>query len=233
MNYSEFFKFLRKWRDARRNPPASAWPREITLDSKAWEGIQRLYNLTRMDGHEYETSFFFAEGETFLTTPLRGSRDQVTSSHSMSIKYEIDQRKRVYYRNIILDGRVVSKSAVKPAQMAQGGQLGFLFNVHTHPEHKNIEGKTTYSFFSDTDIRSLLGANATVSGLVTDSFWLVCKTDAAISKVGEVGEELLYAISEKAFGGEEYLDDLIKENMSRWGLVFYRGAFRRPLVRVN
>lgn len=233
MNYSEFFKFLKKWRDAKRYPPLSVWPREISLDSKAWDGIQRVYNLTRMDGHEYETAFFFVDGDTFLTTPMRGSRDQVTASHSLQVKYEVDQKKRVYYRNVIIDNRVVAKSTIKPTQLNANTQVGYLFNIHTHPQHLNSFEQTTYSFFSDTDIRTLLGSSALISGLVTDRFWLVGKTDKAISTVGEVGEDLLREISEKAFAGESYLDEIIRKNMSRWGLVFYTAEFKRGLVRVN
>jgi hypothetical protein len=233
MIYTEFFRFLRKWRDAKRYPPSTAWPREISLDTKAWEGIQKLYNHTRMDGHEYETSFFFVEGETFLTTPMRGTTDQVTASHSLQVKYEIDQHRRVYYRNIIIDGKPMSKSAVKPSQLTKDTQIGFLFNIHSHPEHINALGQVTYSFFSDTDIRTLLGSDVIVAGLITDSFWLVAKTDKTIGTVGEVGEELLYQISEQAFAGESYLDDIIRQNMSRWGLVFYRADFRKPLIRIN
>lgn len=233
MNYAEFFRFLKKWRGLKRYPTSQMWPREITLDSKAWEGIQKLYNLTRMDGHEYETAFFFVEGDTYLTTPMRGTRDQVTASHSLQVKYEIDQKRRVYYRNILIDGKVINKVLVKPDKLTGDLQIGYLFNIHSHPEHVNAAKQVTYSFFSDTDIRTLLASDAVVSGLVTDKFWLVVKTDQAISKVGEVGEDLLRQISEKAFAGESYLDEVIQQNMSRWGLVFYRADFKRGLIRVN
>ncbi len=235
MNYTEFFTFLKKWRQAKRYPPVSAWPREISLDSRAWEGIEKLYNLTRSDNFEYETAFFFAGGETFLTPPLRGTRDHVSASHSMQIRYDVDHKKQLYFQNVVLDGKIVSRVAIKPEKISTQVQLqaGYLFNVHTHPEHINQAQQQTYSFFSDTDLRTLLASDGLVSGLVTNKFWLVGKTDGAIAKIGEVGEELLYKISEQAFAGEDYLDEVIQANMARWGLVFYRAELRRHLIKVN
>lgn len=233
MNYAQFFKFLKAWRDAKRYPSATAWPREIYLDDRAWEGIEKLNYLTGMDNHEYETSFFFIEGETYLTTPLRGTTNFVKANHSLQVKYQISPRRKEYNRTVILDNKIISRAPVKPNQLPRETELGFLFNVHSHPEHININGERTYSFFSDTDIRTLLSSEAMVTGLVTDGFWLVCKTDRVISKVGEVGEELLRGISEKAFAGESYLDEIIRQNMERWGLVFYHADLRGPLVRVN
>ncbi|MDA9865583.1 hypothetical protein N9C96_02795, partial [bacterium] len=231
--YNEFYKFLKKWKEFNKFPPLSGWPKEITLDTQAWSGIQRLYNLTQMDNFEYESSFFYVEGETFITTPKRGTRENVTADHSLQVKYEVNKKRKLYYQNVIIDGKVVSKKGIRPDKLPQKTDIGFLFNIHTHPEHVNYNNQVTYSFFSDTDIRSLIGSSAIVTGLVTDSFWLVAKTDNVISQIGEVGHELLYQISEKAFSGEDYLDEIIRENMSRWGLVFYRGDFKNRLVRIN
>lgn len=233
MNYPDFFRFLKKWRDFKRNPPASGWPSEIRLDSKAWEGVQKLYNLTKMDNHEYETSFFFVEGETLLTTPMRGTRDQVSAKHSLQVKYQVNQKKRMYDKQVIIDGKLVSSTPVKPEKLPNQTDVGFLFNIHTHPEHLNAAGQITYSFFSDTDMRTLISSSAMLTGVVTDKLWLACKTDRVISKVGEVGEELLREVSERAFAGDDYLDQVIRENMARWGLVFYKGRFREPLRRVS
>jgi hypothetical protein len=233
MTYSEFFVFLKKWRDAKRYPPVTAWPEQINLDMKGWEGVEKLNYLTSMDGREYESSFFFIEGETFITTPLRGTQTEVKANHSLKVKYQIAPKKQVYYRSVLLDDKLISNTAVKPQDLPKKTQLGFLFNVHSHPEHVNSNGEKTYSFFSDTDIRSLISSDAMITGLVTNSFWVACKTDQVISRVGEVGEELLREISERSFAGESYLDIIIRENMARWGLIFYHGTFGKPLVRVN
>jgi hypothetical protein len=232
MYYAEFFKFLKKWREAKRFPPASGWPSTITLDKKAWEGIEKVYNLTNIDNVEYETSFFYLEGETYQTTPLRGEESRVVSNHTMQIKYEVDQKRRVYYRNVLLDGKRIDKKAMKPEKITKNPKFGFLFNIHTHPQHLNYSGNPTYGFFSDTDIRSLLGAEAMLSGLVTDKFWLVGKTENIIKKIGEVGEDMLREISDKSYEGEDYLDEIIRTQMKDWGLVFYKADFGKMLERV-
>jgi hypothetical protein len=164
---------------------------------------------------------------------LRGTHTQVTANHTLQVKYQVPANKKNYQRSIILDGKLISKQPVKPKKLPNQTEMGFLFNVHSHPIHVNAFGEKTYSFFSDTDIRTLIESEAIISGLVTDRFWLVCKTDQVISKIGEVGEELLREISDKAFAGEEYLDEIIRENMKRWGLVFYSAEFDKTLVRVN
>ncbi len=232
MYYGEFFKFLKKWREARRFPPSSGWPPTVTMDKKAWEGIEKVYNLTNIDNVEYETSFFYLEGETYQTTPLRGEKSRVVSNHTMQIKYEVDQRRRMYYRNVLLDGKRIDKKAMKPEKITKNPEFGFLFNIHTHPQHLNYSGSPTYGFFSDTDIRSLLSAEAMLSGLVTNKFWLVGKTDQVIQKIGGVGEDMLREISEKSYEGEEYLDDVIQTQMKDWGLVFYKAEFGKMLERV-
>lgn len=233
MYYGEFFHFLRKWREAKRFPPLTAWPKKIDLDKAGWEGVEKLNYLTGIDDHEYETSFFFMEGKTFLTTPLRGERHSVSANHSLEVKYSILPKSKKYERRVYLDGKIISKGQIDSRSVRKQTEIGFLFNVHSHPKHINFEGKPTYSFFSDTDIRTLLGSQAMVSGLVTDEFWLVGKTDQVISQIGEIGENLLREISERAFAGEEYLDEIINENMARWGLVFYRAEFGKMLERVN
>ncbi len=233
MNYSEFYFFLKKWREAKRFPPKSGWPTNIQMSGSAWDSIRKLYLLTNQDNHEYETSMFFADGDTYMTQPYRGTTNSVSAKHSIQVRFVPDQGRKVYNKLVEIDGRVVDKDVVKPEKLPKKTQLGFLFNIHTHPRHVNMAGQVTYSFFSDTDIRSLLSSDAIISGLITDSFWLVGKTDNVISRVGEVGEELLYKISEKAFAGEEYLDDTIRQNMSRWGLVFYRGHFGQSLLRIS
>ncbi|MFW5702891.1 MAG: hypothetical protein ACOCXP_02905 [Candidatus Dojkabacteria bacterium] len=233
MYYGEFFHFLRKWREAERFPPLSAWPKRIDLDKAGWEGVQKLHYLTGIDDHEYETSFFYLEGKTFLTTPLRGEKHSVNANHTLQVKYSLVPRSKSYQRLVYLDGEQISKSPVSSNDIRKQTEIGFLFNVHSHPVHYNYNGQPTYSFFSDTDIRTLLSSKSMVSGLVTDQFWLVGKTDQVISQIGEVGVNLLREISEHAFSGEQYLDGIIKQNMARWGLVFYKSEFGKMLERVN
>ncbi|KXK08360.1 MAG: hypothetical protein UZ20_WS6002000889 [candidate division WS6 bacterium OLB21] len=69
-------------------------------------------------------------------------------------------------------------------------------------------------------------------GLVTSEFWLCCKTDRVISEVGTVGEEMLMRITEEAYSGNSFLNDVIRTEMKNWGLIFYRGEFNGKLIRI-
>ena len=71
-----------------------------------------------------------------------------------------------------------------------------------------------------------------VAGLVTDEFWLAAKTDRAIKQIGEVGSEMLQNVSNQAYAGDKYLEDVIRSQMQNWGLVFYRAKFGQVLKRV-
>lgn len=231
MNTTQFFEFLQKWRSYNKYPPASGWPRSITLYKDVWEGIRKLYDYTKVNNLEYETSFFVADGDVFKTDPFKGDESSVRSSHSIRLRYE-PQKNDYYEKQVLLDDKVVKKDRVKRSAIPKKPQVGYLFNVHSHPIHFNAQGQKTYGFFSDTDIASLLGSPAMISGLVTDEFWLVCKTEKAINRIGEVGVEMLQNVSNKAFEGEKYLEDVIKEEMSNWGLVIYRGKFGSSLIKV-
>src|SRR5690606_24464834 len=112
---------------------------------KAWDGVERVYKLTRMDEHEYETSFFYLEGETLQTTPLRGSRNQVSAQHTLQLKYQIDSAKRVYNRHVFLDNKLIHKQPIPPEKISRETEIGFLFNIHSHPQHINSQEQVTYS----------------------------------------------------------------------------------------
>jgi len=233
MYYSEFYRFLKRWRQAKRLPPKTAWPPQIFLDDQAWEAVRRLYNFTSLDNNEYETAFFYVGGETFTTGAVRGSNQSVSASHKIQVNFTIDQKFKQYYSTVEVDGNIISKKPIEPSTISAHSEIGFLFNLHTHPLHVNQQGKNTYSFFSSQDVATLLNGDNICAGLITDSLWLICKTDDSLATLGEVGEEVLQQISSSAFAGEEYLEKLIKSQMDNWGLVFYRAKFQEPLTKVN
>ena len=82
----------------------------------------------------------------------------------------------------------------------------------------------TFSFYSDTDINSLLQTQMMISGLVTDEFWLACKTDRVINPLSEESVDVLQNISNKAYSGEDYLQDVVS-SLAPLGLVFYKARF--------
>ncbi len=272
MQPSEFFEFIKKWKDLGKYPPSGSWPMTINFGKDVWDPITKLYKYTKSNNYEYETSFFFADGDIVTTPPFKGERTQVNAKHKLKVEY-VPSSGDFFDKLIFLDDKVVKKIPIKKSNLPKNIKAGYLFNVHTHPVHyldkrtggkydvsldmqdskpKNVIGKfkelffgnsfdpsnldyvvKTYGFFSDTDIRSLISSNAIVSGLVTEEFWLACKTDKTISQIETNGEEMLQRISNSAYSGDKYLEDLILKEMQNWGIVFYRGRFGSSIRRVN
>lgn len=234
MNHHEFFEFLKKWRDYKKYPPAIAWPREIIWGGAFWTNIKKLYDNTAVNNFEYETSFFYAEGNIVGTDPYKGERTSVKAGHNLNIKF-IPKSGGYYDKQTLLDDKVIKLESVKAEKIPKEFKLGFLFNAHSHPVHYLGDPENpikTYGFFSDTDINSLLYGENMVAGLVTDEFWLAAKTDRAIKQIGEVGSEMLQNVSNQAYAGDKYLEDVIRSQMQNWGLVFYRAKFGQVLKRV-
>lgn len=239
MNHYEFFEFLKKWRELDKYPPASAWPKTISLGgADFWSGLKRLYDRTLADNFEYESSLFFVEGNIFASEPFKGEQHSVSANHNLKVEYE-KAYGEYYNRKTIIDGKVVKTEQMKPAQIPKEIKLGFFFNVHTHPVHYLNAGfghttnqNKTYGFFSDTDINSLLMSRSLLTCLVTDELWIAAKTDKAIKTIGTVGIQMLQNISNKAYSGDKFLEDTIKTEMKNWGLVFYRAKFNQSLQRI-
>jgi hypothetical protein len=242
MNHSEFFDFLKKWRELGKYPPISSWPKTISLGSvDFWNNVKRLYDRTLADNFEYESSFFFVEGNILSSEPFKGEQYSVSANHSLRVEYE-KAYGDYYNRKTIIDGKVAKTEPIKLAQIQKELKLGYFFNLHTHPVYYLNAGISdgsglqdqikTYGFFSDTDINSLLMSNNLLTCLITDELWIAAKTDKVIQTIGTVGIEMLQNISHKAYSGDKYLEDTIKSEMKNWGLVFYRAKFGQSLQRV-
>ena len=275
MTSTDFFVFLKKYRELNTLPNSTAWPSEIGFSSDMWKGIVKLHKWTDKHDREYETSCFFADGDVVFTPPFQGEHSSVTSSHNMNVKYvPKDKEGLIYEKQIFLDDKIAKRVNVKRENLPKQIQAGFLFNIHSHPIHyldnrtglpydpakdpeyqaqqqnfwrnflkvltgrykdpkrDNVNLSRTYGFYSDTDIRSLLASSAILSGLVTDEFWLVGKTDKVISQLGENGIRTLIEMSHKVYSGDQFLEDMIRTQMAGWGLVFYRGKFNGTVRRV-
>lgn len=232
MYFSEFVEFIKKWNKFGKYPPRTAWPMEVILDRRLWEDITRLHRYTDSTGYEYESSLFYIERETIISKPLKGNKDNVHAHHSLQVKYIPDNTNYRYERHIILDSRVIQKDYFAPDQVPKQIDSGFLFNMHTHPTHLNNTGEKVYTFFSPTDINSLLKINTLLTGLITDEFWLACKTERVISKIGSVGEEMLANITRQSLNDEAMLEQVLRKEIENWGLVIYKGNFNQTLKKV-
>lgn len=232
MYFSEFIEFVKKWNKYGKYPSRDIWPNEVIMDRRVWEYVVRLHKFTDSSGYEYESSLFYIEKEVVISKPLKGNKDNVHAHHSLQVKFVPDNSNNRYERQIILDSRIIQKDYFAPSQLPKQIDSGFLFNMHTHPTHLNNTGDKVYTFFSPTDINSLLKINTLLTGLVTDQFWIACKTDRVISKIGENGENMLSNISRQSLQDETLLETTLKKEIENWGLVIYRGEFNKTLKKI-
>jgi len=232
MNEVEFFKFLFKWRKENKYPNSYYWPNYLKFSNKIWDTIKTLNRLTAKDSHEYESSLFYEGNNVIASSPFRGTTTNVRSSHILKVDFKPDQQRRLYEKQVFIDGKIVLKELLKPENIPQKIETGFLFNIHTHPAHTNSLGMQGYGFFSDIDIFSLLNSKTFLIGLVTNEFWIAGKTNQVIKTIGENGKEMLNDVNQKSYENSINLDQAIKEKMKEWGLVFYRGGFGMTLKRV-
>lgn len=232
MYFTDFVEFIKKWNKFGKYPPRTAWPVDVSLDRRVWDTVTQLHRYTDSSGYEYESSLFYIERETIISKPLRGNKDNVHAHHSLQVKYVPDNPNNRYERQIILDSRIIQKDYFVPTQIPKQIDSGFLFNMHTHPTHLNNTGEKVYTFFSPTDINSLLKINSLLTGLITDEFWLACKTDRVISKIGTVGEEMLANVTRQSLYDDKMLEQTVKKEIENWGLVIYKGDFNQTLKKI-
>ena len=61
---------------------------------------------------------------------------------------------------------------------------------------------------------------------------MACKTDQVISRIGEVGEQMLANITMQSLQDNTMLEEVLKKEIQNWGLVIYRGQFNTRLVKI-
>lgn len=139
----------------------------------------------------------------------------------------------VYYLNK-RTGEIISFDEYRKENRKQGLKYGFLefLGLYKVTADNNPDLLKTYGFFSDTDLNTFLNSKVLITGLVTDQFWLACKTDKIISQIGPNGINMLNGISKLTYSGEQYIEGLIREQMRDWGMVFYRAKIGSSLKRI-
>lgn len=172
---------LIKWRESGNYPSYFELPAGISLDVKFWTRVQEIYRHTNSDGHERTISVWYVDGEFVLTDNIRGKESSViVPKQKVSISYKPIKGTTRGERIISVNGKVYTKRTVNVDTLRsvskQKVEITHLFHMHTHPAHTDADGRTSYSFFSATDLRSFLSSRSALAGLVTDKLWLIAKT---------------------------------------------------------
>lgn len=173
---------VRSWQDTNYMPLWSALPPQFTLSQEFWEKIMQIHRYTEQDGKEHAISVWSIYKQIIITDITRGSESKVTTNDRVQVKFEVIKGKQAYTRLVFVNGKEYERTTIQVDKMPRNqkeAEMRYLFNVHTHPPHKvanMVETKTYYSYFSQTDINSLMTSSAVMTGLVTDKLTFLIKT---------------------------------------------------------
>lgn len=233
MDSHRFVEFLKKYNSSNSLPFDSDWDKIVNISSQVRDMIRTLFKYTSSDKNEYASSLFFVNSDSFLTPPIKGSRSSVDIRNQIDVT--IRQTSQNYAERVVLsDRKVIEKKSIKISQLPKSIKTGFLANFHTHPPHNETKSPQ-YTFFSETDINSLLNSNKLCLGLITDEIWLVCKTRSSRLTSGKNINEIFNEMRTKGifFQNDPQLVEKIKSSWKNLGFVFYRGKFNTKLFRIN
>lgn len=232
-SYEKLQSKITKWKTEGVYPALYELPEAISFPDYFWKKVIQLYKETRADGHERAIAVFWADGELVLTDTVRGSTKSVQTKNQIKVSYEpiLRNNKYEYYRRkIIVDEKTYSEKEVyyKKVPKKIASPL-YLFNMHTHPPHEigtgygvsssqlagDYVGLKEYGYWSAQDIKSLVLSNAIVTGLITDTFHFIIRTNKTPSSVDFLEDS---KINKKFLSEELYL-------------AVYTGRFGEKIVR--
>lgn len=198
-SFDSWQKKMTKWRTDSVYPALYDLPDAFSFPDYFWKRVINLYKSTKSDGHERAISVFWVDGELVLTEVIRGSTSSVQSKNEIAVTYDpiLKSGKYDYFRRkITIDGKKYSEKEVYHKKVPKKLESPiYLFNMHTHPPHGldggfaptqfeisnklagDYVGNSGYGYWSAQDIKSLLTSGAIITGLVTDVFYLLVRSN--------------------------------------------------------
>ncbi len=198
-SFNSWQKKMTKWRTNGVYPSLSELPQAFSFPDYFWKKVINLYKSTKSDGHERAISVFWVDGELVLTEVVRGGTSSVQSKNEIVVTYEPILRSGKYdyfSRKITIDGKTYSEKEVYHKKVPKKLESPiYLFNMHTHPPHGldtgyqktsfdtgnklagDYVGNSGYGYWSAQDVRSLIVSGAIITGLITDVFYLLVRSN--------------------------------------------------------
>ncbi len=236
MNISEIGQ---KYFSERVLPSSSFWPQSITLESSITSRLKDLSRYTNKEpffakksgavGWEYGLSILFVADSVYISQVYSGNYSSVGIKSTYEIKpVQVDSAK--VKLDITFGDKKFSSKPYPLEQLSSGIINGVVATFHTHPKFYHSANVTQFTFFSLTDINSLIISSVPIMGLIAGNYvWLACKTSS--SKL--VPDILLnQATRIELEKGNEGLKEFVKENLLNFGIVFYFGSIAGKLERV-
>jgi len=186
-NTTSFYKLynkLKTWKSAGVFPYTYNLPQSISFSKDFWNRLIKIQKETLRDGNERAMSVYWADGELVVAPISTGNSKSVTTKGNISVKYSPHPTREGYFRKeIILNSSVYKRTDVYHKRSPKKIEVEYLFNMHTHPQHKDSRGGVYYNFFSAQDIKALIQSNVAITGLITDKLWLLIRTNKTPSNL--------------------------------------------------
>ena len=209
ITFYSLYKKLEAHSKTQTYPNAFTLPLNISFPSDFWKQVISLYKDTLADKHERSVSIFLWEQEYIFATTIRGETSKVNIGGKVRVAYELKNKNPPYsfYRKIWVDEKVYSQKEVSQKQVpSKIDPPIYLFHVHTHPPHDKHEGyqientdiggdyvgKYGYSYWSAQDIKSFIRSGTAMTGLITDKFRLLIRTDKTPVSLAETTDQKLH-----------------------------------------
>jgi hypothetical protein len=207
---------LKDWKKAQVYPYTYNLPKTVSFPKDFWDRIVGIQKNTLKDGNERAISIYWVDGELVLSPISKGDSRSVNNRGNISVKYEKHPTRKGYLRKeIILNSNIYKKTDIYYKKVPKKIEIEYLFNIHTHPLHRNSNGVEYYNFFSAQDIKSFITSNVVITGLVTNKFWLLFRTNKTPNSL-------------------EYLQDrdITIEKLKKLEIGVYSGEFNKILEKV-
>ncbi len=216
ISFYKLYTNLVKWQKEGRYPYDYELPQAISLDSDFHNKIIQLYKLTLNDGLERAVSVYWADGELVLSEVIKGTESYVKTNSNIKISYRQSRHTGYLTKEIFVDNKLYSTKDVYHKNVPEKIELKYLFNMHTHPRHESNDSYY-YGIFSAQDIKSLVGTQSTITGLIRDNFTLLFKTNKSIRDTSNLEDKEI----------------TLQSLTDKFGFVVYTGKFKGKLYRFS
>jgi len=213
--YSLYNKLV-EWENKKIFPYEYELPQSILFPSEFSTKVINLYKLTRKDGLERSVSIYYVDGNLVFSSVTTGNTRFVRSNSNIKVEYKRSRNPEYYTKIIYVDNSIYSKRDIYYKRVPKSIEIKYLFNMHTHPPHKQ-DNLYYYSFFSATDIKSLLNTKAIMTGLITDKLIFAIRTKDSLHDSSNLSDS-----------------DITKESLTnKYKFVIYEGDFKSRLQRLS
>ena len=215
--FYQLYNKLKDWKKAGVFPFTYNLPTSISFPKDFWKKIIKIQKQTLADGNERAMSIYWADGELVVSPTNVGDGKSVTSRGNISVKYSPHPTRKDYYRKeIILNSSVYKRLDVYHKKVPKDVDVSYLFNMHTHPQHKDERKVGYYNFFSAQDIKSFINSNVAITGLISDKLWILIRTNKTPQSIDHLTDT-----------------DMSVGNLKKLNIGVYSGEFYKKLNKVS